>query len=784
MFSKPTSLLFFLVLIVANGFSQSNNTKQQIVQHFENYFALERENMHLHLNKNTYLTNESIWFKGYVYNKKDKLPFFFTTNIYVALYDENGTKIETKLLYANAGCFSGNFVLGEHFKTGKYYIHVYTNWMNNFKEDESGKFELNIINNNDSQFYKEAPDYSKTKISFFPEGGTIIEGTLNTIGIKVADCNGKALPISKVNIVNYKGDTIQKVMLNKYGHGKFQLEGDTNIYKASFKIKGERIEQNLPIALKEGIALEISTYSLKDKTIAKVRTNKKGVEKFKTEALYLVVQQNNKSFIIDVNFSNDALEQTIIIPNTTLFEGLNTCRIIDSNKKQLAERYIFKYPEKTLSADIPFPSRKKSEISFEGTFSIQNTNASISILPENSLAVNLNDNLFASFLINPYFTRKKEHLNYYFTDVSKIKQFELDLLLLNQDDGKYKWENIIGDPPTSKHEFDVGFTIKGTINQTIKDVKKNKVQLNSFAAQINELAAVDDKKEFYFRNLVIADSTTVFLNLITNGQKPTLFKVYPQILNLNRTFNKSFTVEKSNCSVKDSIQYDFPGVNSKMVILDEVDIKIDKKKLKYKNNLGNGSLTGYKILDDDPSINLDLVDYLSYKGFIVERVQGQYVIYNRTGVALNGRTSPAVFVGGMQQISNDFLQNLKVRDIDEIYISNYAVSPTARNTVGIIKVYPKSSYLSSNPKATSVSFAIKNSFSRIEPFKNIDYKSTEDKGFQNFGVINWIPLLATQETNIFKFEIPDMQQKKVTLLIEGFSDDGTLISETRTISLP
>ena len=35
MFSKPTSLLFFLVLIVANGFSQSNNTKQQIVQHLD-----------------------------------------------------------------------------------------------------------------------------------------------------------------------------------------------------------------------------------------------------------------------------------------------------------------------------------------------------------------------------------------------------------------------------------------------------------------------------------------------------------------------------------------------------------------------------------------------------------------------------------------------------------------------------------------------------------------------------------------------------------------------------
>lgn len=784
MFSKPNTFLLILVLLCTKNFSQTPDTKQQIIQHLQDYFSLERESIHLHLNKSSYLTNESIWFKGYVFNKKDKLPFFYTTNVYVVLYDEKGTKIESKLLYANAGCFSGNFSLGEHFKTGKYYLHVYTNWMNNFKEDESGTFGLNIINNNDSHFYKDAPDYSKTNIAFYPEGGNIIEGTLNTIGIKVADCNGKALPIGKVSIVDFKGDTIQKVMLNQFGHGKFQLEGDSKIYKASFEIKGERIEQNLPLALKDGVALEISSYSLKEKTIAKVRTNKNGVERSKTEALYLVVQQNNKSFITDLNFSNDALEQTIIIPNSTLFEGLNTLRIIDSNKKQLAERYIFNLPEKALTVDIPFPSKKKNAVSFEGTFNIQNTSASISVLPENSLSADLNDNILASFLINPYFTKKKEHLNYYFTDVSKIKQYELDLLLLNQNDGKYKWENIIGDPPTSKHEFDIGFTIKGTINQPIKDVKKTKVQLNSFAAQINELADVDEKKEFYFRNLVIADSTTVFFNLITNGQKPTLFKVYPQTLSLNRTFNKSFTIEKSSCAAKDSVQYDFPSVNAKMIILEDVEIKVDKRKLKYKNNFGNASLTGYKILDDDPNINMDLADYLSFRGFMVERIGGQHVVYNRTSFSLNGRTSPAIFIGGVQQISNDFLQNLKVKDIDEIYINNHAISPTSRNTIGIIKVYPKSPSMSSSSMATSLSYAIKNSFSRTESFKNIDYSSTDSKGFQNFGVINWIPLITTQETRMFKFDIPEMQQKKVTLLIEGFADDGSLISEIRTISLP
>lgn len=86
-------------------------------------------------------------------------------------------------------------------------------------------------------------------------------------------------------------------------------------------------------------------------------------------------------------------------------------------------------------------------------------------------------------------------------------------------------------------------------------------------------------------------------------------------------------------------------------------------------------------------------------------------------------------------------------------------------------------------KNNAIPFEIKNAFSKIEPFKNKLYTSTENRGFQNFGLIHWIPVIYTHDSKEFKFQIPNMGQKKVKLLIEGFSAEGQLISETRTISL-
>lgn len=87
-------------------------------------------------------------------------------------------------------------------------------------------------------------------------------------------------------------------------------------------------------------------------------------------------------------------------------------------------------------------------------------------------------------------------------------------------------------------------------------------------------------------------------------------------------------------------------------------------------------------------------------------------------------------------------------------------------------------------KNNAMSFPITKGFAVIKPYKNPDYASTTDKGFLNFGIINWIPSLTTNDTADFNFNIPNRNQKKIKILIEGFTGDGRLISEVKTIDFP
>lgn len=780
-FKIHLALLFLLISIFS--FGQNSPEKEKITQSLENYFSLERENIHLQFNKDTYLTTEEVWFKGYVFNRKDKIPFFYTTNVYAILYDEDGKKLSNQLLYSNSGSFSGKFKLADSFKTGAYYIHVFTNWMNNFKEDESAVFKINVINKSDKAFaLPNQVDYSNINVDFFPEGGSIIENVINSIGIKISDCNGKPIPVSEIEITNSQGALLQKVAINKFGFGKFLLHADGKLYKTSFIINEKKVETNIPPSVSTGISLEVNNYIFKDKTIAKIKTNQKSIENYKGKPLFLVIQQDNKSAILDVNFDNNNPEQTVIFSSNNLFDGLNIIRIIDSNLNQIAERYIFKNAEQTLTLTLNAPKKTTEKINFTGSFNVPFTSASISVLPEETLSSNSEQDIFGSLLINPFCEGEQLDVNYYFNEPSKVKLYELDLLLLNQKTGKYKWANIMGDAPKIVHDFDMGLTLKGTLNQTLTDKKKYRVQLYSITSQLNEFSEINEKNEFYFKNLVVADSTNVNFTLVTPDGKTNSLKVYPQVVNTNRTLNKPFKIDKKVCTqIQKTEEFETPTLNPEAITLDDVEIAVDKKKLKYNKQLGNSNLRGHKITDDDPSINMDLMGYLRNNGFDVERIRGETIIFSRTSTLSNGRSSPAIFVANMQQSDYNGLENMKMRDIDEIYINTHSTVPTSRSTVGIIKIYPRTGFAASNKKPTSVAYKITNAFSKIDTFKGEDYSSTQDKGFQNFGVINWIPSITTQESGEFKFEIPNMNQKKIKLLIEGFSADGKLISETRTI---
>jgi len=47
------------------------------------------------------------WFKGYIIEKKSKVPYNETTNVYINLIDEYGQKVSSQLYFADNSMFQG-----------------------------------------------------------------------------------------------------------------------------------------------------------------------------------------------------------------------------------------------------------------------------------------------------------------------------------------------------------------------------------------------------------------------------------------------------------------------------------------------------------------------------------------------------------------------------------------------------------------------------------------------------------------------------------------------------
>ncbi|AXG73259.1 hypothetical protein DVK85_03060 [Flavobacterium arcticum] len=782
-------VLLFLVLISNNLIAQTTK-KDEIAKKLTDYFFLERENIHVHFDKDVFLTDESVWFKGYTYHRKNNTPFFACVNIFATLIDNEGNVIESQLLYGNMGTFSGSFKLNDSMKSGRYYVQFYTNWMNNFTEDESFVGEITVVNKNINPSLFNTPNYSKVNIDLHPEGGTLVEGINNNIGISITDCNDKPIPNAKAILVNGNDEAGKELNLNKQGYGKFNLTPDrTKKYKVITTIEGKEYEQTIPPAQLKGVSLEINSYTVPDKTIIKTSINPLMQTSLSGKPLYLVIHKDEKAIITEIDFKHQVLEQTVVMSNLDLFEGLNTIRILDNELNELAERVMYIYPKLTVNVEVRTkPKETDGKIELSGKVNYANMNLSISMLPANTVTIKEHNDIYNSLLIAPYIEYHKTfETKAYLNTISRKNQYELDLFLLNQN-SKYKWRNIKNNPPKSNHTFDIGLSLKGTINNS-GNLKKYKVKVTSFEGMIDETVDINKENEFYLDNLILADSIKLDFFLVKDDTKKQV-KLYPQLFNINRVYNKQYNPKATECSITENNNTisDLPElpdhIDINTIVLDEVELKGTTNKLKYQKAFGNSQLRGYKIGDDERKSFFYILDLIRYHGFNVETSNGTVSITGRTINTINGQaTTPMIYIDNMQVLSFDILWNMQTEDIDEFYVNQHAVVPSVNNRMGIIRIYMRKDYSSKAKNNSPASFLVKNGFKRITPFKNNIYLSTATKGFENFGVIDWEPLITTDEKGGFKLELPHTGQNSIKLLIEGISPDGKLISEIKTINL-
>jgi hypothetical protein len=769
---------FFLSLT-----AQEKDNHQIISKSLTDYYSLASENIHLHFNKSIYLTNETIWLKGYIIDKKSNGLNYQTTNVYVKILDQDKNEVESKLFLASNGIIIGDFKLNENYSSGTYFIHTYTNFMNNFEEDESSIFPIEIVNTKDSFTNNKNTSLKNASIEIIAEGGKILFDSDNTIGVKIKNCTGGGIKLSTIKVYDGNNNIVTTFSTNEQGFGKFDLlKTKSEQYKIVIEYNSEKVEKNLPLVVAEGINISVNNYSDENKIFLKIKTNQFTFNKIKEKNYTLAIQKNDQIILSDFYFENSTKD--IMIDKVGLLKGVNIIRILDENNISISERIIYNPIKNDSKIILEKIKINKDSLLIKGKILNKIANFSISILPLETTSSFENDAINSQLNFNTYLTNSLENYSYYFKDFNRKKQYELDLVLLNQNASKYEWNNLMNKKPSIKYPFDVGLTIEGTINQALSIKNSYKIKLSSIINGINTESKIDSKNRFAFENLLAVDSTTFFVSLINDKAKYETFNSNIRVLNNKNVFFKTITNNKIVCN---NINYtpmsayntDFPYLANTTVLKEVVLTETVKEKLENTQNYNNrAGAQGFKINEDKAELYYDILGFIRSHGFDVNTTGGSVQIVSRTANSFKGSLSPTIYVDDVPLTNFDLLYNLNLREIDEIYINKRGFGQGMSAPSGSIRIYTKKKFGSTSVEnINSKSVFIKDGFQKEKPFKNPEYTSYENQSFRKHGTINWIPNLYTNEMGNFEFKIPTFNQESVLINIQGIDNEGNFYYE-------
>ncbi|MDR0794509.1 MAG: carboxypeptidase-like regulatory domain-containing protein, partial [Tannerella sp.] len=237
----------------ADAITENVSDFDRIAQHFNNQLSIfPQEKIHLHTDRDVYISGEKIWFKAYV---ADALTHLYPTHsryVYVELISPVDTLMHRVMLRPTEGMFYGHLPLTEYVPTGNYTLRAYTRYMENLGDDYF--FKKNIrIENLATPINQQRPTANRGmlkddfSISFFPEGGNLPEGVLSKVAFKALNSNGYPETVSG-RLVDETGAEITSVATYHAGMGVFEYipEAGKRIFLKCKNTKGLEKQFELP----------------------------------------------------------------------------------------------------------------------------------------------------------------------------------------------------------------------------------------------------------------------------------------------------------------------------------------------------------------------------------------------------------------------------------------------------------------------------------------------------------------------------------------------------------
>jgi hypothetical protein len=307
----------------------------------------------------------------------------------------------------------------------------------------------------------------KVDVQFFPEGGHLVNGLVSKVAFKAVGPDGLGADV-KGSVIDDQGNEVITFASTHLGMGTFFLSPQNGrTYKASItNADGSKWMAELPEAVDNGYVMAIHS----DSANVVVKISKKGYEG-DTGGVSLVAQNQGEIFL-QAKGAPGKTSFIAVIPKNKFPTGIVQFTLFSATGEPMIDRQVFvrNNDQLALAANTTQPgyqprkqvtirlnAKKPSGQPVKGDFSV-------AVTDESKVKTNeANENtILANILLTSNLKGYIEEPNYYFANITKTTDADLDALLLTQGYHSYSWKDVMGNTlPVISYQPERAITVSG-----------------------------------------------------------------------------------------------------------------------------------------------------------------------------------------------------------------------------------------------------------------------------------------------------------------------------------
>jgi len=522
----------FLLWLIPIALIGQHNIMDEIDERFNMQLeAYPQEKIHLHTDRNYYVPGEKIWFKAYVIDAVTHQFPTFSRYVYVELISPADTLVNRVMIRQTDDMFYGHLPIAEVIPEGNYTLRAYTRYMDNLGDDYFFKKNIRIgnLSSNMSSKSQSSPKSPLSKnikntqtarddfdVTFFPEGGNPVEGSLCKIAFKAINKSGSSAIITG-KLIDNAGIEITDVKTLHAGMGMFVYTPMAG-KRYMLKCRNENgLEKQFELPQTNPRAYTITASQRGTNLLIEVQRSTQAPDM----PLYLLAHCRG----MILHFAEWEKEKKAAVFSQDMFPaGVIQFVLFDGQMNPLSERLVFS--KNGMSEKLEFQTDKEAyKIRDRITATLSPSHSgragvglfSVAVTDDKDVEVDESTTILSSLLLSSELKGYIENPAYYLQD-NPASNAALDLLMMTHGWRRYNIPEVAkGNPESPKIPFQEGQVISGQVKSLLlaRPVADSEVLIMAEDVGV-EVASSDRDGLFVFADLEFPDSTSFFIQALNS----------------------------------------------------------------------------------------------------------------------------------------------------------------------------------------------------------------------------------------------------------------------------